>query len=395
MKKALFITIFSVLSLNGYSQIIFENGYFINNSDEKINCLIKNIDWKNNPTKFEYKLSEDSESKIEIIDSVKEFAILNVALYRRFKLNIDKSSDDVRSISANANPEYREEVLFLKTLIEGKATLYFYEEGNVEKYFYSLDDTSVQQLVFKLYKNTENKVFANNEFKHQLWNNLSCKVFSLSDIGNISYDKSDLIDFFIKYNQCKNSEFVNHEKKIKTSVTHLAIRPGVNLSSLSIRNSYSNLRNTDFDDEYGFRLGIEVEYTMPFNKNKWTILMEPTYQYYKSLKDISTEIVGVDYKSIEFPIGIRHYFFLNDVSRVFINCSYSFDVAFNSRIFFDNGYEIVIETGSNLVFGFGYKYHDKYSFELRYNTSRSILVNYVSWGSNFSTTSIIFGYRIF
>ena len=55
MKKIVVILI-AIISLKGFSQIKFENGYFINNSDEKIECLIKNKDWDDNPVKFNYKL---------------------------------------------------------------------------------------------------------------------------------------------------------------------------------------------------------------------------------------------------------------------------------------------------------------------------------------------------
>ncbi len=58
MNKNVFVVIaIIILSVNGYSQISYEEGYYVDNSSQKINCLIKNIDWKNNPTKFEYKMS--------------------------------------------------------------------------------------------------------------------------------------------------------------------------------------------------------------------------------------------------------------------------------------------------------------------------------------------------
>jgi len=40
-----------------YSQISFEKGYFINNTNQRISCYIKNSDWKNNPTEFVYKIA--------------------------------------------------------------------------------------------------------------------------------------------------------------------------------------------------------------------------------------------------------------------------------------------------------------------------------------------------
>ena len=50
MKKNLLLLLVSILTVNVYSQISLEEGYYIDNSNQKINCLIKNLDWKNNPT---------------------------------------------------------------------------------------------------------------------------------------------------------------------------------------------------------------------------------------------------------------------------------------------------------------------------------------------------------
>jgi hypothetical protein len=57
----LFALLLLILSYTSRAQIGFEDGYFINDSDEKVQCLIRNRDWKKNPTGFEYKLTTDSE----------------------------------------------------------------------------------------------------------------------------------------------------------------------------------------------------------------------------------------------------------------------------------------------------------------------------------------------
>ena len=57
LKKWLFL-VFPILATNCCAQISFEKGYYIDNSNQKVDCLIKNVDWKNNPTSFEYKLSD-------------------------------------------------------------------------------------------------------------------------------------------------------------------------------------------------------------------------------------------------------------------------------------------------------------------------------------------------
>ena len=198
MKKKLLFLLTIILSFNCYSQISFEKGYYIDNSNQKTNCLIKNIDWKNNPTEFEYKLSENSESKKVTIKSIKEFGIDNFSKYIRSIVNIDRSSENINKLSNDRNPIFKEEELFLKVLVEGKANLYLFEDGSLRRYFFNKENTTIEQLVFKSYKTSNDKIGKNNRFKNQLWNNLKCPNFKITKVENLDYQKNDLIDFFVK-----------------------------------------------------------------------------------------------------------------------------------------------------------------------------------------------------
>lgn len=402
----------AILSLNCYSQISFEKGYYIDNNEQKINCFIKNIDWKNNPTEFEYKLSENSEPIMATIKTAKEFGIDNVSKYIRSTVNIDKSIDNVNSrilISKEKNPVFEEEELFLKVLLEGNASLYLFEMGNSIKFFYSKDGSKIEQLMYKKYLDLEkNRVNVNKGYKQQLWNDLKCPTFKTSKVENLDYDKKELMHFFVEYNKCNNQESISFEEKEKKDLFNLNIRPGFNISSLTIENSVVNNRNFNFDNEFGYRFGLEAEIILPFNKNKWSIIIEPTYrQSYKSEKSREASNVSggilvskVDYISIELPIGFRHFFYLNDGSKIFANLSCIFDIENNSSIEFirNDGSkleELEIKTSYNFALGIGYKFIDRYSFELRYQTSREILGDYLNWSSDFNTVSLILGYSLF
>ena len=405
MKKQLFILLISILSFKTYAQISFEKGYFINNDDQKTDCLIKNIDWKNNPTDFQYKLSENEAPKTADIKSVKEFGISGKSKYSRSEVNIDRSSESIDDMSSIKNPIFKKEVIFLKVYVEGKATLYFYEDENLKRYFYKIDQAEIEQLIYKSYLTPENNVAKNNGYRQQLWLNLVCPGISLNNIENTDYEKNNLVDLFVKYNQCSNSSFTQFEKKQKKGLFNLTLRPGINSSSLSIQNSMANYRDVDFGNKTGLRFGIEAEYVMPFNKNKWALIIEPTYQYFKSEKEIiyaqtttttSKIMVYADYKSIEIPFGVRYYSFLKPNSKLFFNASFIFDLPLSSSIYAERKQIIDLEVKSqnNLAFGMGYNYNSKYSLELRYGQSREILGSYAFWTSEYKTVSLIFGFTI-
>src|SRR5690606_2339465 len=111
--------------------------------------------------------------------------------------------------------------------------------------------------------------------------------------------------------------YISYEPKQKKDLFNLSVRPGLNFGGLKLQNTSSSSKDVDFGNEFGFRFGIEAESILPFNKNKWSLILEPTFQYFKSEKKVENNVSGgiligkVNYQSIDFPVGFRHYFFIN------------------------------------------------------------------------------------
>lgn len=59
LKQFLFLIIFSITSISN-AQINFEAGYYINNSNTKIEGFIENIEWLDNPTEIKFKSNLES-----------------------------------------------------------------------------------------------------------------------------------------------------------------------------------------------------------------------------------------------------------------------------------------------------------------------------------------------
>lgn len=407
MKKQLFSLLLFIIGLNSYSQITFEEGYFINNSGQKITCLIKNVDWKNTPTQIEYKLQENDEAQLKSIETLDEFGINGISKYIKAKVEIDRSSKNINRLSQNRNPIFSEENLFLKVLVEGQANLYEYNDGNLLRYFYSLKDSEIKQLIYKKYKTVNGDVSENNRYRQQLWSDFSCDGFDQQKLEYINYSKRDLVKKFTKFNDCVESDYINFNVKDKRDFFHLTIKPRLNISSLTFGNSLSDIDPIEFDDETGFGIGIDLEFVLPFNKNKWAITLEPAYQSFKSESSSPTDnIVGgervaiVDYSSIEIPIGLRHYFYINKKSAIYLNAAYVMDFSMNSSVEFtrkdgSNLNTIEVKKGNNIAFGAGYQYNKKFSLEFRYQTNRDILDSYEYWSSDYSSMSFILGYQLF
>lgn len=408
MKKSILLFVFSFLSFVAYAQDKFEKGYFIDNDGNKTTCFIQNTLWKNNPKKFTYKLDENSNSQTGTLDQVQEFAITGILKYKRFTVQIDRAYNgtSLARLSKVIEPTFTEETLFLKTLVDGAASLYSYEESNLNRFFYQVDEQTVEQLIYKKYLKSGTKVGQNTAYIHQLWENVKCQEVAFSDLQNLAYRKDDLVSYFTNYNTCKKADFTTYsDQQIGQGELRLAVKPGLIFSSLAIEGNsgLATSRDVDFGNKLNFRLGVELEYRLPYKNKQVAIFLEPTYQSFSGEKVIALDPrdvlnpstnVTIDYTAIEVPLGIRYYFNLKGRSKLFLDGAFVSSFVTKGTIAYEANDDFNLEAAfsTNLAFGVGYNYNDQFSIEARYGLNRDILTQHAGWRSEYNTVSIILGY---
>lgn len=393
MKKILSTCFVLFFVINCFAQIKFEKGYFIANDGSKNICLIRNSDWLNNPTEFSYTDLNDQNLKTGQIDNVAEFAIDDGVKFIRASVDIDQSSEETSKLSEQESPEFQEKQVFLKVLVEGKANLYVYKSSLLTKYFFSTADIPLEQLIFKSYINSNSEIYQNNAFRKRLSIKLVCDGILQSSFEKLNYNRNDLIKLFTRYNNCQNGSNTLFTKNQNQSKINLYLRPGLNFSNLNINNSRYGVLDAKFENKASFRLGLEVEFIAGFNKDKWAVFVEPVYREYNAKSITSTSNAKVGYKSVELSAGIRHYLFLDQTSKIFIEAALVNDFPMKSKINYGFNSELIIKSTGNAAFGLGYNYNSRYSLGFKYFTTRNILKNFLYWRSNFNTTSIVFGYN--
>ena len=301
-------------------------------------------------------------------------------------------------LSKEKNPEWSQQRLFLKVLVEGSATLLYYEGQNLVRFFYSVPDSAIKQLIYKEYYVNANEVAVNNKFHEQLWIEVRCTGTSTSVIDQIGYRRSDLVKYFKNYNECIGNIALVYGKKDKKGSFHLKIAPGVNYTTMSNSNNIYDRFDVDFDDQIGFRLGLEAEFILPFNKNKWGFLAEPTYQYFNATKQSSRYAAIIKFNSVEFPIGLRYYLYFNHDMKIFLNAIFipSLCLDLNSTLTYNYNFATPMDIRTNISAAFGGGIGIKrYSAEVRYYTNRDFLTDYASMLTNYQRFSFILGYRLF
>ena len=382
-----------------FSQILFEKGYFIDNKGNKIECLIKNVDWVDNPDQFEYKINIESKSKIAKIENVQEFEIYNFSKFKRFFIELDLTNYNSNKLNEKRKTILKKDTVFLKYLIDGKVSLFLYSmaNGTLNRFFISKNYQDPQPLIYNRFVDNNLKIHEDKQYLQFLWNNFRCGNITKEKIERIKYNDKDLTNFITDYIKCKDFSFVNYRKKPKREIFHSGIRAGINYSWLVIDVQDNKLN--DFEKKLGVGLGLDFEFVLPFNKNKWTIFLQPYYQNYKSevinqrifIYDTIYSHDKVVYNSIEIPLGLRYYMFLNKRDRIFVEAAYSYNIAFDSFIDFEKRNDLDINPNPNLSIGAGIK---KYNFTVlfKYSFNRNVLSDYPFWYSNYNYLSFNVGY---
>ncbi len=408
MKPKFLLALFLLCAhLLSYSQVSFQAGYFINESNQKTSCLIKNMDWKDNPDVFEYKLTEDGKVYKASKDSIQEFGIANTQKYIRAVVQVDRSSDNINSLDEQRSPVFKEEQVLLKVLLEGEFSLYQYVDKSLYRYFFSAGDAAIEPLIYKRYM--KDGAVAYNKYYIQQISNLTFDYPALSvpTLTNVSYAQKELKRVFTSLNESVQAPVVSYTEKQQQKLLHLTVRPGMQYSNLTIYSGEAYIGTIEMDPAYHFRLGVEAEILLPFNHQKWSVFMEPTFMLYHATKTQEVAAlydrmiaVNVDYNVVEVPLGIRYYAYLNKESRLFVNAAIVMaqSVSSSTNINRLNGEELYAfepHFDINYVFGLGYSYKNRFSAELRYAGPRNLFDKALQWSSDLTSLSLMVGYTFF
>ena len=104
--KQFFVVLFLCASTFLSAQTKFEKGYYINLNGIKSDGFIKNSDWKNSPNSIEFK-TNITDNAIEVNASqISEFEIENKLKFKRFNVNIERSSVSPGQLSINSKTPY-------------------------------------------------------------------------------------------------------------------------------------------------------------------------------------------------------------------------------------------------------------------------------------------------
>ena len=381
------------IGLNIIAQTNFEKGYYITINGNKVECYIKNDDWLHSPLYIKYKMNENSKINTISNKQINKLVIPNKFIFERHLVDIEKQDSNLNKLTESRKFNYNKESLFLKVLVDGKARLLKYNDKNVN-YFYYQNNKKVLPLKYKVFKSKKNILLKNLDFQQTLKNEFNCSSKKIN--YKIKYKESSIVKYFQEYNKCINSSFntfSNETKKGKLNI-YGKVSVGIANSDILFSGTYTKY---EFNSKLIFKLGLEFEYILPFNNNKWAVFAEPTYQSYstesKPLSQGAASFLSINYKSIELPIGVRHFLFTKNSNKFYLNAGFNLDNILSGEINFNNSSIQELGTLVNYFLGFGYNYKNKYTIELRVNTPRDLTRLNANNTVNYNDFSLKLGYN--
>lgn len=337
MKRIAFL-ILSVLScIAGSAQVRFETGWFADNNGNRTECLIRNDEKFCAASSIRYKMDEEGDECVAAISDVSSFYVGRM-LFERHEVNIDMSEGTLSSgVGYDSEPAYEKKTVFLQVLCDGDARLYFYNVSSVkDNFFFSTSaDPEIKYLIDKQYLTDGRTGYLreNHTFRNQLFSVFVGRVSS-DVLNKTEYTENDLMDVFDQYNGTTS------ERRRKGQL------------NLDIRASYRPGKQSEV---YG--AGLSLEYIMPFNRNKWSVLASFDAKIY----DITDPQVSDSDRQCEgfysqLRVGARYYMYLHKSVSMYLDG------------------EFAIGRFDRTLLGAGFKFFDCFAVGAQYSLPLGILI---------------------
>lgn len=381
-----------------FAQKVFEPGYIIMNN-VKTECLIKNAGWVQSPESIEFKYYENEDIRIADAKSIEEFHIYETEfkyVSRNFKYAYNIPAQDH----------------FLKVLLDGKASLYYFSSYAGTLYYFENDGENLTQLHHETYVHGR-KLYDRSRFRAQLFESLKCDGLPQNRFRDLKYNANDLVNLFMDYNECENSESINYLAIKKKGKLNLYVKAGTGI--LEAGELLGSHPNKISKNQTQWKVGVEAEYVLPFRKNKFVAFTGVSYSshyaegvlfYPKEFPYHADRDMEFKYAMLELTLGVRLYSYLAKDHKIYGSLSYSTanSMKGEGKAYygdFESSYYGYTEDSFYLenpsygkidypTFGIGYRYKSKIGAEFNYSPVHIQLDDLIDINRHFFTVLVTY-----
>ncbi|MEP0368892.1 MAG: hypothetical protein ABJN36_05250 [Cyclobacteriaceae bacterium] len=366
-----------------------------------------------NPTSFEYRETETAPIKTAHIDEIRTFQVGKSHKYTKYVVDLDRSvTAPVGALDASSQPQFSKEILFLRVLLEGPATLFKYATEDFEKYFISLNESMIVPLIYKKYATAGTTssaapiVMENKAFQNQLHQYLPCNCITYFETLNMRYHIADLSSYVKRYNKCIGSNSTAYKTNVNKEYSTFRIKAGPNYSwfwAKTEKTARTAGAKLDFDGALNLRFGCEFEFKLPIEKAHVGFVIDPSFHVYKGKSEYQTgnptqptRPVKLKYQSLEIPLGFRYWHEIDQNISFFANAFMVFDRAFDLTMKISTAPTVYAgdHISFNTAWGVGAQYKYKFGLEVRYQPHRNPMSDYSTWTSDYNSIALLLSYRV-
>ncbi|WP_168797483.1 outer membrane beta-barrel protein [Neolewinella litorea] len=381
-----------------FAQSEYLPGYIVLRDGERREVEILDRDWVDNPRQFRYR-EDDREVRIGDLTRVREFGYAEGGLrYLRAVVDIDQSSERMDRLSESSEPVFVTDTVFLEFLVDGEADLFYFESGEMKRFFYRQGEDKLAPLINRSFLENGFRV-ERPTFRGQLRSAINCSTPEVT-LRKIAYRRADLVDYFVDYNSCRGASYRVDLRPTNPNRFRVRLRPGVEYYAgpVLFDNGFGGHSRSMLVGTVGPRFGIEVEHILPYANERWALFVEVYYHSLRSeVQQENTRNATVNLRSVNVPLGFRRYLHLSPAKSFFFETGGGFQFPWDSflsqrtatRV---RGYEVSWNFG--LFAGAGMNVGRRFSLQFRYLHNSDLLQTYITNSTKLRGYTLVGAYRL-
>jgi phage pi2 protein 07 len=297
----------------------FQTGYIVDLKGDTVIGEIDNRQWERNPVEIKFRKNPTDLVIVFNQFQIKAFGVAGNN-YISALVKVENTSRNVQNLSFSAEPEITTEAAFLKVIVQGPKSLYFYQNRMDIPNFYIYYESEYQLLMYKKYlKKTMND--------HELIENksyLGLLTLYLSDCKNIngkinktSYNLESLKSLFDAYYYRVSTGSMPEETRVIEKQDY-GVRFGVTQTNINIRSDrkYDELlASSRFNPSLNLTAGLFYTIYFPEKFHHWSIKSDLMFDSFKFHFDTLYNYVDAeDYDTYEISLESSQIRVLNMIS---------------------------------------------------------------------------------
>ena len=316
--RFLFILLASLLNISLLTaQKYYLEGNTTNTEGVKQSGLIDYRDWKYNPEIIRF---IPDGSKIPLLfspSSLKSFSVNNEKFISA-EVTIERTPDKFNELLYSRERIISEEQVFLRVLVEGETSLFYYNEKKSGKHLYIKKGATGEITELARYSTIseiegKRELIVKDEYKDQLENLIrDCRMVTPL-IHLADYTMEDLTELVEEYNTCigKEIDYIADLPKIKF---HLVVSAGLSAYKVNFYSSDpDDLAAADFSTSYRPSVAAGLDIVFPSSRKAFSIYNELGILSYNTHGETQWYVNEDNYTDVEINLAAIELRLLNAV----------------------------------------------------------------------------------